>query len=312
MTFDLELGNRRALVTGGTKGVGAAVVQVLRDAGVKVVTTARSVPSDPILGVRYVSADLSTAPGCAKVAAAVLQEFRGIDVIVHVVGGSSAPGGGFAALDDDEWTKEINQNLLPAVRLGTALLPSMINGARVIIHVTRYSINWLPGRRLPMPREEAALSTAASFCQGGDAEGDRWSGLARFIETEAAVRCAASRGASGTSTRRQTDHHEGFRAAPRPSAKTNRGRRADCFLVFAAASITDRIRDRWRQFPFMSASPARCARPTASAMPADRSSSANKRLYTFGQLHASLNRTASAASFLPRSTPWLVLRRDQN
>jgi hypothetical protein len=33
MSFDLQLTNRRALVTGGTKGVGAAVVEVLREAG---------------------------------------------------------------------------------------------------------------------------------------------------------------------------------------------------------------------------------------------------------------------------------------
>ena len=42
MSFDLQLANRRALVTGGTKGVGEAVVTRLRNAGVKVLTTARS------------------------------------------------------------------------------------------------------------------------------------------------------------------------------------------------------------------------------------------------------------------------------
>jgi NAD(P)-dependent dehydrogenase (short-subunit alcohol dehydrogenase family) len=35
MNFDLDLTDRRALVTGGTKGVGAAVVEVPRDAGAK-------------------------------------------------------------------------------------------------------------------------------------------------------------------------------------------------------------------------------------------------------------------------------------
>jgi NAD(P)-dependent dehydrogenase (short-subunit alcohol dehydrogenase family) len=194
MTFDLELGNRRALVTGGTKGVGAAVVQVLRDAGVKVVTTARSVPSDPILGVRYVSADLSTAPGCAKVAAAVLQEFRGIDVIVHVVGGSSAPGGGFAALDDDEWTKEINQNLLPAVRLDRALLPSMIQqGTGVIIHVTSIQHQLpLPESTIAYAAAKAALSTySKALSKEVTPKGIRVVRVSPgWVETEAAVALA--------------------------------------------------------------------------------------------------------------------------
>ncbi|MEJ0041944.1 MAG: hypothetical protein WDM81_06900 [Rhizomicrobium sp.] len=45
MSFDLELAGRRALVTGGTKGVGAAVADALRDAGARIVATARAVPS---------------------------------------------------------------------------------------------------------------------------------------------------------------------------------------------------------------------------------------------------------------------------
>ncbi len=68
MSFDLELQNRRALVTGGTKGIGAAVVNVLQGAGVKLVATARSVPKTPSAGVRYIAADLATAKGCADVA----------------------------------------------------------------------------------------------------------------------------------------------------------------------------------------------------------------------------------------------------
>ncbi len=126
MTFDLQLAHRRALVTGGTKGVGAAVVETLRDAGAQVVATARSVPSQLAEGVRFLAADLSTADGASAVARSVLQQLGGIDIVVNVLGGSSAPGGGFAALDDAEWSKEFSQNLMPAVRLDRALLPSMI------------------------------------------------------------------------------------------------------------------------------------------------------------------------------------------
>jgi NAD(P)-dependent dehydrogenase (short-subunit alcohol dehydrogenase family) len=68
MTFDLELSGRRALVTGGTKGVGAAVVEVLSENGARVVTTARSLPHDPVAFVHYIAADITTAAGCALVA----------------------------------------------------------------------------------------------------------------------------------------------------------------------------------------------------------------------------------------------------
>ena len=44
MTGDRELNGRRALVTGGTKGIGEAVVAAFRDAGARVLITARSRP----------------------------------------------------------------------------------------------------------------------------------------------------------------------------------------------------------------------------------------------------------------------------
>ena len=53
MTFALNLAGRSALVTGGTQGVGQAVVIRLTDAGVGVLTTARSVPSNVPNGVIF-------------------------------------------------------------------------------------------------------------------------------------------------------------------------------------------------------------------------------------------------------------------
>ncbi len=141
---------QRALVTGGTKGVGEAVVAALREAGATVLTTARSRPEDLPHPDQFIAADVSAAEGCAVVAKAVRDRLGGIDIVVHVVGGSSAPAGGFAVLDDYEWHKALDQNLLPAVRLDRALLPSMIEqGSGVIIHITSIQ------SRLPLP--EATL-----------------------------------------------------------------------------------------------------------------------------------------------------------
>jgi NAD(P)-dependent dehydrogenase (short-subunit alcohol dehydrogenase family) len=48
VSFDLGLTGGRALVTGGTKGIGAAVALALRDAGAKVIATARALPGQPV------------------------------------------------------------------------------------------------------------------------------------------------------------------------------------------------------------------------------------------------------------------------
>jgi NAD(P)-dependent dehydrogenase (short-subunit alcohol dehydrogenase family) len=75
--------------------------------------------------------------------------------VVHVLGGSSAPGGGFAALDEEQWQRELNLNLLPAVRLDRALLPDMLERRDgVVIHVTSIQ------SRLPLPESTTAYAAA--------------------------------------------------------------------------------------------------------------------------------------------------------
>jgi hypothetical protein len=50
----------------------------------------------------------------------VRDRLGGADILVHVVGGSSAPAGGFAMLDDGEWQRAPDLNLFLAVRLDRA------------------------------------------------------------------------------------------------------------------------------------------------------------------------------------------------
>jgi NAD(P)-dependent dehydrogenase (short-subunit alcohol dehydrogenase family) len=150
-----EFAGKRTLMTGGTRGIGKAIVQRLRGAGATVVTTARSTPMTLLQPDLFVEADLSTAEGAEKVVSSVRDRLGGVDILVHNVGGSSAPGGGFAALTDAHWQQELNSNLFAAVRLDRGLLPLMVEqGAGVIIHISSIQ------RRLPL--FEATLAYAAA------------------------------------------------------------------------------------------------------------------------------------------------------
>ena len=152
---DRELRDLRALVTGASKGIGQAVAGRFREEGAVVLSTARTAPHDLPDGALFVAADVTTANGCSTVVEAVRDRFGGIDIIVHVVGGSSAPAGGFAVLDDQEWQRALDLNLFPAVRLDRALLPAMLKQrAGVIIHITSIQ------SQLPLP--DATMAYAAA------------------------------------------------------------------------------------------------------------------------------------------------------
>jgi len=194
MSLELAIAGRRALVTGATRGVGAAVVDALTAQGVRVIATARSVTTEARESVHWVAADVTTVKGSAVVADAALATFGGIDIIVNVLGGSSAPAGGFAALTDDEWFKELDLNLMPAVRLDRALLPSMLaQGSGVIIHVTSIQHELpLPDSTTAYAAAKAALATySKSLSKEVTPKGVRVVRVSPgWVETEAAVHLA--------------------------------------------------------------------------------------------------------------------------
>ncbi|WP_027686285.1 SDR family oxidoreductase [Rhizobium leguminosarum] len=193
MTDFLNLEGKRVLITAGTKGTGAACVSLFRELGAQVLTTARARP-EALADELFVEADLTTEEGCAIVADAARQRLGGVDIIVHMLGGSSATGGGFSALTDDEWQKELFLNLFPAVRLDRLLVPDMVDrGSGVVVHVTSIQ------RVLPLPESttayaaaKAALSTySKAMSKEVSPKGVRVVRVSPgWIETEASVRFA--------------------------------------------------------------------------------------------------------------------------
>lgn len=131
-----EFADKRVVVTGGTMGAGEAIVKRFVRAGARVATAARNLPEAPVTSVTFVKADLSTEDGVARLAKHALSELGGIDILVHCLGGSSTPGGGFRAATEEFWQHELSLNLLAAVRLDRLLVPQMLERREgVVIHV---------------------------------------------------------------------------------------------------------------------------------------------------------------------------------
>src|SRR3989442_882576 len=115
-----EFTGKRVLVTGGTKGVGKAIADRFQHGGATVIITARSAPTEKTDN-HFIQADVSTAEGTTKVINEILNRFRGIDIIIHNVGGTSAPSGGFITATDEIWQQSLNENLFQA------LLPDFVS-----------------------------------------------------------------------------------------------------------------------------------------------------------------------------------------
>jgi 3-oxoacyl-[acyl-carrier protein] reductase len=117
--MDLGLTDRRILVTGGSRGLGAAIAGALTADGALVVTAARA--DAPI------TVDLATERGSADAVAAAVEALGGLDGIV-VNSGGPAPGT-FEEVDDETWQKAIAGTLLSSLRLIRAALPHLRDGS---------------------------------------------------------------------------------------------------------------------------------------------------------------------------------------
>jgi len=107
-----EFKGKRVLVTGGTKGAGKAIAVRFLQGGATVAITARSAPAEAT-AAHFIPADVSTREGTAHIIGEILTRFKGVDIIVHNVGGSSAPSGGFSTVTDELWQQAFDETCIP-------------------------------------------------------------------------------------------------------------------------------------------------------------------------------------------------------
>jgi NAD(P)-dependent dehydrogenase (short-subunit alcohol dehydrogenase family) len=146
--MDLQLNDKRALVSGSTAGIGLAIATALAREGAAVVVNGRAPPrveaaaaairkEVPGAKVSGAAADLGTAEG----AAALVRQVPAVDVLVNNVGIFEPVA--FADITDDAWRHIFEVNVLSGVRLSRAYLPGMLqrNWGRVVFISSESGVN---------------------------------------------------------------------------------------------------------------------------------------------------------------------------
>jgi NAD(P)-dependent dehydrogenase (short-subunit alcohol dehydrogenase family) len=140
---NLDLSGRTAVVTGGSKGIGLAVVRTLLAEGMRVVTGSRTITDElKATGAVSVIVDLSTSEGPDTLIREAIAELGGIDVLVNNVGIGDAADVARGALlslqelPDSAWQHTFDLHFYSALRATRAALPSLIARRGTIVNVS--------------------------------------------------------------------------------------------------------------------------------------------------------------------------------
>jgi 3-oxoacyl-[acyl-carrier protein] reductase len=137
--MDLGLEGRRAIVTGGSKGIGLAAASELVAEGARVAICSRHADeldaAAKAIGSEHVFAQVADVTDAAQVSAfvdAAADALGGLDILVNNAGG--ARPGNFETLTDEDWQRDLDVKLFSQIRCVRAALPHLrrSDAARVI------------------------------------------------------------------------------------------------------------------------------------------------------------------------------------
>jgi NAD(P)-dependent dehydrogenase (short-subunit alcohol dehydrogenase family) len=120
-----EFTGKRVLVTGGSRGIGAAAAQRLIEGGAQVVVTARNTHAETPKGATFISGDTRTLEGAQKVAKEAITKLGGLDILINSAGAARLHLPASTAISDEEWVDSLNINFLAALRVTYGVLDEL-------------------------------------------------------------------------------------------------------------------------------------------------------------------------------------------
>ena len=143
-----KITGKLVLVTGSTKGIGKAIAEAFIDQGARVVVHGRDGDEarqlgDSIGAHSSVNGDLGSASGCND----VLEQLKKIGPVEILINNAGIFGAhDFFEIDDEEWLRYFQVNIMSAVRLCRALMPSMLENdwGRIINVASEAAVKPLP------------------------------------------------------------------------------------------------------------------------------------------------------------------------
>ena len=164
--MDLGLEGKRALVTGGSRGIGRATALGLSREGARVAIAARergaldeaAAEIEARAGRRplVIQADCTRPGDVAGMVQGAAAGLGGIDVLVNSVG--AAKGGHFLELSEEDWEESLASKLMGEIRCCREALPLLrAGGSGVIVNVIGHRGKQPEGRALPAGVTNAGL-----------------------------------------------------------------------------------------------------------------------------------------------------------
>jgi 3-oxoacyl-[acyl-carrier protein] reductase len=142
--MDLSLKGCKALIAGGSKGLGKACAKSLIDEGVSVVISSRNADelkrtAAEIKAAGYVAGDVARADDVKRIVAEATKVLGGLDILVTNAGGP--PTGPFDKVPDQDWDIAYELNLMSAVRMIREALPALkASGRGRVVAITGYGV----------------------------------------------------------------------------------------------------------------------------------------------------------------------------